>query len=136
MTRNRDGKCQLFASNTTVREVELPILPVYLHEYIIMDRRMFSVGKNAESQDDAERRVELLSELTNKDNLNDEERKSITQILYEFPYQFHLHEDTLGYKENIEHKIKLTSDKPINVKQYRYPFALKEEVRKRIDKMI
>lgn len=78
---------------------------------------------------------QLLSEIKT-DHLNSEEFDSITKICKEFNDIFFLEGDTLSHTNAVEHKIPLTSKKPIFVKPYRLPHHQKLEIQNQLDKML
>ena len=69
-------------------------------------------------------------------DLNEEEKGSLLQTLYTFPYQFHLPTDKLGSTNVTSHKINTTDDKVINVRQYRQTQFHKEEARKHVTELL
>lgn len=134
LVSNRDGKCRLFATNSTVDDIMLSVPPVHLYDYSRPSRALYNIKTNTQSEMD--RRVELLSDIVDSKSLNKEETDSILKLLREFPYQFHLPGDKLGHVKDVTHRIRTTTDSPINVKQYRNPFALANEIDRQVDKMV
>ncbi|CAB0038544.1 unnamed protein product [Trichogramma brassicae] len=84
---------------------------------------------------DTERIDSILKEL-NLDSLNSEERAHIINLVAKFPQQFHLPSDRLSMTRATTHKIVTTDDIPINVKQYRHPPYLRDEIQKQITELI
>jgi Reverse transcriptase (RNA-dependent DNA polymerase) len=54
-------------------------------------------------------------------------------LIQEFQDIFHLPGDRLSFTPTIQHSIKLNSDKPIYIRQYRTPFKLQDEVARQVD---
>ena len=68
--------------------------------------------------------------------LNEEEKTSLLNIFNQFPYQFHLSSDKLGYTDIVKHKIITTHEKSINVKQYCYPHIPKDEIQNQASNLL
>ena len=68
--------------------------------------------------------------------LNEEEKSNLLNIFNQFLYQFYLSANKLGHTDIVEHKIKTTEEKSINVKQYRYTYVHKEEIQKQVSNLL
>jgi hypothetical protein len=66
-------------------------------------------------------RFETLCEKIDLEGLNELEKSTILQTLSNFTDVFHLPGDKLTCTPTLKHHIKLTSDQPIFIKQYRTP---------------
>ncbi|KAL7289564.1 hypothetical protein TKK_0016535 [Trichogramma kaykai] len=62
--------------------------------------------------------------------------KSVREIVSKFPFQFHLQLDKLSLTDSGAHRIVTTDDIPINIKQYRNPPHLRDEMRKHVQELI
>lgn len=128
-----NGKCQLYAFNTTVRDVILSIPPVQLQDFYALTSGYLPLKHKVQLE--INRRVEILKNLVDLTDFNAKESASIFKILREYLYQFHLPGDKLRFLEDIEHRIRTTTDAPVNVKQYLNPFYLKDEIQEQNNKM-
>lgn len=63
-------------------------------------------------------------------------RPIITEICKKYIGFFKVDSESLTYANSITHKIDLTDDIPINVKQYRYPQLLQNEIEKQVQQML
>lgn len=70
------------------------------------------------------------------DHLNSEEKKALMQLCSKYTDIFYDDSQKLTFTSDIKHYIRTTDDKPIFVKSYRYPFALKKEVKEQIESML
>lgn len=96
-------------------------------EYVIL-----GVGSFGES---CSRRTEILEKLKTG-NMDSWESQSIASLCNEFSDVFHLEEEVLSYADVVRHKIPTTTDVPVHVRQYRLPMAQRQEINKKIDKML
>lgn len=99
------------------------------------EQHMESMLINQERQN----RLKLLYENLRLDHLNDNERKSIIEICNNYNDIFYLPGDTLTATDAVEHSIptpSLNKHNVINLKPYRLPDALKEEVKKQTTKLL
>lgn len=70
-------------------------------------------------------------------NLNIEEYNSITNICREYTDVFHLKGEKLTSVPNTQHRVDLHADtKPINVRQYTQPYAMRQIINNEVDKML
>lgn len=82
-------------------------------------------------------RIERLVECINVSHLeSSEERKIVTDLVTEYEDCFHLDGDEFKGTSMIEHRIKVTEEEPINTKQYRFPYHLKDELNRQVNKML
>uniref|UniRef100_A0ABD2WI71 Reverse transcriptase domain-containing protein n=1 Tax=Trichogramma kaykai TaxID=54128 RepID=A0ABD2WI71_9HYME len=79
---------------------------------------------------------EDLTDLIKIDHLYETERQYIHKLIHEYKNIFHMPGETLPGTSKVEHKIITTDDDPINVKQYKYAHALKDEVNKQVQEML
>lgn len=84
-----------------------------------------------------DKRFERLNEKVDLKHLNQQEKKSITSLLEEFSDVFYLDGDVLSKNKSLEHEIEVKENvKPLNLRQYKIPFALRGEMQKQIEKMV
>ena len=135
----KEGFVKIYAINSTPQNIELTIPIVELEEFEIIDHDKLSLNKNdpycKKEAAHAKRMCEIVK-LLNLEKLNDEEKLFLMQIMNQFPYQFHLPTDKLGSTNLVKHKIIMTAQKAINVKQYRYPHIHKEQVQNHVAKLL
>lgn len=81
-------------------------------------------------------RLLLLLKNLNLEGLNDEEIGELMKIFNDFPDQFYLPGDKLGKTNILKHKIITSDEKPIYVKQYRYPPVHRDEIARQIDELM
>uniref|UniRef100_A0ABD2WU91 RNA-directed DNA polymerase n=1 Tax=Trichogramma kaykai TaxID=54128 RepID=A0ABD2WU91_9HYME len=79
---------------------------------------------------------EDLKDLIKVDHLNDTEAQYVHTLIHDHKDIFHIPGETLPGTSKVQHRIITTDDDPINVKQYKYPHALKEEVNKQVQEML
>ena len=94
-----------------------------------------SANQNIKETNNTDRFEELLK-VIDLTYLNEEEKNSLLPILHEFKETFFLKGDALTHTNTLKHRIETVSDKPINAKNYRYPYKLRDEVRKQISEML
>ena len=81
-------------------------------------------------------RLALLFKTLNLNDLNEEEKLNIYEIMKDYLYQFHLHGDKLGATTFVTHKTITNDNKPVSHKNYRYPNILREEVRRQVGELV
>ena len=136
LTVNNNWIARIFMVNSSNNNVHLTVPPVELEEYEVAPSSSESVKNTKdESKKQAKRLVEI-QKLFNLNDLNEEERESLIPLFFEFAYQFRLPEDQLGATNVAKQKILTTDDKPINIKQYRYPRIHTDEIRKQTDELL
>lgn len=138
LTINKDGFARILIINTTTEDVNLTIPPVTLEAF---DRTIVPVrnikGRNeGETKELRRKRIDAVIGHLNLEELNKEERGSIINLVVRFPYQFHLPGDKLSKTTGFEHRIPTINDIPINVRQYRHPPHLREEIQRQVDNLL
>lgn len=81
-------------------------------------------------------RINAVINLLNLEELHKEEREYIINLVAQFPYQFHLPGDKLSRTTAFEHRIPTINDVPINVRQYRHPPHLREEIQRQVNDLL
>uniref|UniRef100_A0ABD2W534 CCHC-type domain-containing protein n=1 Tax=Trichogramma kaykai TaxID=54128 RepID=A0ABD2W534_9HYME len=77
-----------------------------------------------------------LKDLISTKNLKETEKDYVHGLIDRYKDIFHLPNETLPGTDCIQHRIITIDDDPINVKQYKYPHALKDEVNKQVQEML
>lgn len=95
-----------------------------------------NVIKNTAFNNNNSERIELLKSQLRLEHLNKEELESLLNICNEYNDVFYLPGDKLPGTDAFVHKIPVTQDTPISVRQYRYPEIHKAEVNKQVDEML
>ena len=138
VTRNGDtAKC--FATNCTSSDVQLTLSSVEMEECTVAPPRALTgmhPPDSKEGQKEQSMRFALLLKTLNLNDLNEEEKLNMFEIMKDYLYQFHLHGDKLGATTIVTHKIITNDNKPVFHKNYRYPNILREEVRRQVDELL
>lgn len=130
LVRSYNGIFHINLLNSTEEEVILNDLSLDLEELSEFHVLHFNTVPNA-------KRNEILKSMLFMDHLNSEEKRSITEICYNYSDIFHLPDDTLTATETVKHKIPLVENTPpVFVKPYRLPEHQKTEINKEISKML
>ncbi|KAG7297303.1 hypothetical protein JYU34_019262 [Plutella xylostella] len=82
---------------------------------------------------------EILKDNLNKirlDHMNEEERKAIFQLCYEYRDIFYTDKLPLTFTNQVKHEIRTTNEDPIYVKPYRLPPVLNEEINRQVEKLL
>lgn len=77
-----------------------------------------------------------LFEKIRTENLNQEEKKTLFNIIANNQNCFHMEDEKLTFTNVIKHKINTKDEIPVHAKNYRYPFCHKTEVKEQINKML
>ena len=70
------------------------------------------------------------------DHLDNEEREHIIKLVNKNADRFLLDKNNLGAANSVMHRIITTDDIPVNIKQYKFPLSLKDEVNKQVQEML
>ena len=70
------------------------------------------------------------------EHLNDEEKENIKNLISKHEDRFLLKGQHLGAASTVMHKIVTIDEIPINIKQYKFPFSLKDEVNKQVEELL
>lgn len=138
---NRDGKVYIRVINTSELDRELIVPSIELQEienisnsYPGGDSRDAAINI-VRCQDKAQRRDQVRQLLRLK-HLNEEETRHVNDLLERHADLFQLPDEQLSFTNSIEHKIVTVDDRPINVKQYRFPPAHKHEISRQVNDML
>ncbi|KAL7286467.1 hypothetical protein TKK_0019413 [Trichogramma kaykai] len=77
-----------------------------------------------------------LKDFINVDKLDETEKLHVQEIHNKYSDIFHIPGEKLPGTDKVQHHIATIDEKPINVKQYKYPHALKDEVNKQVQEML
>ncbi|CAB0034770.1 unnamed protein product [Trichogramma brassicae] len=139
LVRNASNEAKLFFINATVENVELTMAPVALVAFDTVDKKAVRIARlvsgEATSASPVERVDKIMQSLA-LEGLNGEEMKSVKEIVSKFPFQFYLPLDKLNLTGSGAHRIVTSDDIPINIKQYRHPPHLRDEMRKHVQELI
>uniref|UniRef100_A0A6V7LZN9 RNA-directed DNA polymerase n=1 Tax=Bracon brevicornis TaxID=1563983 RepID=A0A6V7LZN9_9HYME len=133
LTKGKDGRAIVCVINTTERDVYLDIPRVELETLPSCDTLdVMQLGGISQRN-----RIKLLHENLRLDDLNEEERSSILEILEEYNSTVQLPGDSPGITNHLEHAIPTLPGKPaVNVRPHRMPHAQKEEVERQVQEML
>ena len=127
--------------NTTTEEVELPEQVVKLEE--IVDRNTSEVAvlgameQGEERADQSMSRGEIVIAKLRDDHLNEEEKKVLHEICFEYQDVFYLLCDKLSCTNATRHTIQLEPGiPPINTRPYRLPKSQKEEIDRQVKQLV
>lgn len=125
--------------NTSDSEVIVEVPKLELQEWKADwdNERQESVRAFKLSTEDQKSRCATLMEKFDFSRLSVEERRQITKLVCEFADIFFLEGDSITRNKQFEHEIHLKQDsKPIKLKQFRIPFALRSELERNIAEMM
>lgn len=126
-------KATIALINLTDVDVECLIPEIKLHE--CCDEVITEYQQTHAYALRTDKRYERLREKVDLRHLNEEERKAISSLLEEFSDIFFLEGDVLCKDSALEHEILVAKNvKPLNLRQYKTPFALKDEMQRQIQK--
>jgi transposase InsO family protein len=137
---NRDGKAYVRVINTGEEDRELIVPSIELQEIDLVSTICPESDKPEAAvniiQLDKTQRPKQIQQLLRLEHLNDDELRHVNDLLHKHSDLFQLPDESLGFTNSIEHKIITTDDSPINVKQYRFPPAHKQEINKQVGDML
>ena len=141
LVKVHDGHVITSVLNTREQEVEIPNLEVQLIELEDKNRDGVAViGLTEQSKDKGDQsssRGERVIDMLKTDHLNDEERKSLFEICFDYQDVFYLPGDRLSSTNAIRHSIPLEPGvAPINTRPYRLPESQKEEVDREVKQLL
>ena len=70
------------------------------------------------------------------DNLPENKKNFITKFILTNKDGFHKEGQKLEAASTVKHRIPTIDDIPVNVKQYKFPISLKEEVERQVQEML
>lgn len=139
LVNSLSGNARCLVINTTSTDIDITLPPVELEECDVIEHRPqtgMHPQNSPENLKERANRFASLLKMLELDHLNDEEKESLLQVLGDFLYQFHLPDDKLGTTSLLTHKIITVDEKPIQMKQYRYPQTLKEEINRQVKDLL
>ncbi|CAB3257647.1 unnamed protein product [Arctia plantaginis] len=93
------------------------------------------LSKSLPSPNSLTRTNEVIKQLRTS-HLNREETESLLQVCSDYSDIFHLPNEQLTFTTATEHRIRTSTDVPIQTKSYRFPECHKKEVENQINKML
>ena len=141
LVKVRNGHIITSILNTREQEVEIPSPEVHLTELehhnrdeaAVIGRSEQDMGRGDQSLSRGERVVDSLR----TDHLNDEERKSLRELCFDYQDVFYLPGDRLSATNAARHTIQLEPGvSPINTHPYRLPESQKEEVDRQVKQLL
>ena len=141
LVKVRNGHIITSILNTREQEVEIPSPEVHLTELehhnrdeaAVIGRSEQDMGRGDQSLSRGERVVDSLR----TDHLNDEERKSLRELCFDYQDVFYLPGDRLSATNAARHTIQLEPGvSPINTRPYRLPESQKEEVDRQVKQLL
>ena len=139
LVTNNQGVCQVLAINTNEEDVTIEINPCKLIpcDY---DAPSFDPDTSTEEEcdtiTDPEKRVQEINKILKTNQLNQEERDQVHQIVREYHDVFRLPGDKLSCTDQVEHEIPTENNIPVHTKQYRHPplhrEIMKEDIAKKL----
>nr|XP_034195197.1 uncharacterized protein LOC117611373 [Osmia lignaria] len=126
---NRDGIAFLYAINVGAEDIEIEMPAVELQQYEEAPQDEDAVHQEPE-------RAQKILKILQTDHLNQEEFANVEDIVKEHADRFYIDGDKLPATNKIYHRIITTDEMPVNVKQYRYPHALKDEINHQVNDLL
>ena len=129
-----DGQALISVVNLSDHEImiNVPMIDLEIWNEIKIDRENLSYVFRT-----AINRLDKIKQELKTDHMNDEEKKSIFNLIEEFSDVFYLPGDALNDNPEYEYKIEVREGtKPINLKPFRVPFHLKDEMKRNIDELL
>ena len=139
LARQEDGLAEIFAINTTNNVISFTTPPVKLLPFYALnpsERDHDPYDLSVDKDKTVAERLDKLNKLFAMNKLNDEEKLTIINVVYEYPYQFHLPGDKLKSTNVLKHNICTTDDEPVFTRQYRYPQVHKEEIKRQVQDLL
>nr|XP_034174769.1 uncharacterized protein LOC117601733 [Osmia lignaria] len=128
---NRTGIAFLHATNVSSEDIKIQMPTLQLEPY-----EEIKIKEEEEAPSDSTERITTLFASLRLEHLNREEKSSIRNLISNNADRFYLNEDELGATNKIFHRIITIDEVPVNIKQYRYPQALKEEVNRQVKELL
>ena len=158
---NKGGVACLMAFNSNEEDVELTVPAVTLEAfelcdpssgYSLKDRNQTDVTLSVEDADGCKidqmtanfalkiekdsTKFEQVKNLLRLNDLNDEERINIENLIEKNVDLFNIPGEFLDHTNAVEHKISTVDDQPVFTRQYRFPPAHKDEISKQVGELI
>lgn len=105
-------------------------------EIIPYDTDKFLEINNISSDNQISQNTSKPINIPRTDHLNSEEKSKIIQLCNNYTDLFYDDDQKLTFTSNIKHHIRTTDNTPVYVKQYRYPYSLKQEVKEQKESML
>lgn len=138
LTTGEKGECIASIANTSEEEVTVNPPVVELSPLEVIESNIAQVNAIGPHIEKSER-YKLLQDSLRLEHLNTEEKKSLLELCKEYADTFYLPGDKLSSTQSAEHAIPtpgIDATRAINVRPYRIPEALKDEVERQTKKML
>ena len=77
-----------------------------------------------------------ISKFIRTEHLNPEEKRNILNLCTKYKDIFYTEDSNLTFSNTIKHKIRTANEIPIYVKPFRYPFHMKDEIQRQVQKLL
>lgn len=135
--RVNKGQVRIPVVNTSDVDVEVTVPEVTVKKFDFSEKSEDSENRARIFKINPSDRYSRLMKDIDISHLNVEERKKLEELLMEFSDVFFLEGDKLENNVEFEHEIQLREGaKPVKMKQWKVPFALKEEMDKSIKDLL
>ena len=98
---------------------------------IKIPRKCLKISENSEQN-----RLAEITELLRLEHLNTQERDSVMKLIFDSQDRFHIPGERLTATHVLRHQIPTTDDRPINIRQYRFPQIHKEEINRQVGELL
>jgi hypothetical protein len=127
------GNAKVSVANTTEEDIELEELEFDYEEF----NEVLEESTQIEDLEVSRERYEKLLKEISLVHLNKEEKKELLKVIKNNSSVFYLEGDKLGKVPGFEQDIETKSElKPVYVRPYRTPHALREELRSQVKKLL
>lgn len=134
---NKNKTCFAFAINTTEEDAIIDIPAQELQRFDLEDSDDFFESEPEGSPPSSmEERVEIIYNSLKRSYHDAESLSQLKRVVGKFSTLFMLPGDTPPKTTYVEHSIPTTDEKPVYIKQYRYPPALQKEVKEQMEDLL
>ena len=122
-----------------MHNVEVTIPPVTHEEYHSPNVKMLKYAQKLnkpETQAATEARILKILDSLDLEPLSEEERNHVIKIVTKFTNQFHLPDDPISFMDLIQHKINTNGALPVNIKQFRHPPNIRDEIQRQVKELL
>lgn len=133
-----NGKACMYAYNTTDEEhiFTVPYIEIEKFTEKLNEATIYSVYQGSAKKETRQERADKILEIIPTEHLGEEELEMVRQNIWYEPDIYILPGEKLQAAKVPPHRIRTTDDIPINVKQYRMPHNLKDELKTQIQSML
>ena len=94
------------------------------------------IGEHSNEHEDKENAIALQIDNVDVSNLTSVTAEKLKQLLWKYKSTITASDTDIGHLVDYEHHIRVTDETPINVKQWRLPFAHKQILEEYVTKMV